>query len=198
MQLFWFAVAIAAYFAVHSLLAAEGVKAKLSRLLPVRVYRLFFNVFSILALAPLVFFYLKMEKQLLLTPSPWLWGTGGLLAVGAGLWLLKSLLGYDLAEFSGLYQWKHSRQPTHTLLRITGLNAIVRHPLYFGTLLLAWSFFLLWPTDAVLIIALVISIYIFVGTWLEERKLTQQFGEAYRSYRREVPMLFPFGRRHRS
>ena len=35
-------------------------------------------------------------------------------------------------------------------------------------------------------------LYLFVGSKLEERKLEQQFGEAYRSYQRNVPMLFPF------
>ena len=38
----------------------------------------------------------------------------------------------------------------------------------------------------------VLTIYIIIGTVLEERKLVLEFGDTYIRYQREVPMLIPF------
>jgi protein-S-isoprenylcysteine O-methyltransferase Ste14 len=35
------------------------------------------------------------------------------------------------------------------------------------------------------------TIYTLVGAYFEERKLLQDFGEAYAEYRRRTPMLIP-------
>jgi protein-S-isoprenylcysteine O-methyltransferase Ste14 len=38
----------------------------------------------------------------------------------------------------------------------------------------------------------VLTVYVLIGTVLEERKLVLEFGEAYERYQHEVPMLIPF------
>jgi protein-S-isoprenylcysteine O-methyltransferase Ste14 len=42
-----------------------------------------------------------------------------------------------------------------------------------------------------LLSAVLISLYLVVGSWLEERKLLVYHGAAYRNYRRLVPGLIP-------
>jgi len=37
----------------------------------------------------------------------------------------------------------------------------------------------------------VLTVYIVVGTLLEEQKLVHEFGDAYRSYQRRVSMFVP-------
>ena len=37
-----------------------------------------------------------------------------------------------------------------------------------------------------------LTLYVVIGKWLEERKLVLEFGEAYLRYQRQVPMLIPF------
>jgi protein-S-isoprenylcysteine O-methyltransferase Ste14 len=37
-----------------------------------------------------------------------------------------------------------------------------------------------------------LTVYIIIGTKLEEKKLVLEFGEAYIKYQKEVPMLIPF------
>jgi protein-S-isoprenylcysteine O-methyltransferase Ste14 len=37
----------------------------------------------------------------------------------------------------------------------------------------------------------VLTVYIFVGTLIEERKLVHEFGDAYRSYQERVSMFVP-------
>jgi protein-S-isoprenylcysteine O-methyltransferase Ste14 len=38
----------------------------------------------------------------------------------------------------------------------------------------------------------VLTIYVIIGTKLEERKLVLEFGDTYIQYQKEVPMLIPF------
>jgi protein-S-isoprenylcysteine O-methyltransferase Ste14 len=45
-----------------------------------------------------------------------------------------------------------------------------------------------------LVINTLLTLYVLIGTWLEERKLVLEFGEAYLRYQRQVPMLIPFAK----
>jgi protein-S-isoprenylcysteine O-methyltransferase Ste14 len=40
--------------------------------------------------------------------------------------------------------------------------------------------------------AIAITIYLFVGIYFEEKKLIEVFGEKYKKYQHDVPMLIPF------
>ncbi len=43
-----------------------------------------------------------------------------------------------------------------------------------------------------LLLNLLFTVFVIVGTLFEERDLVATFGEAYRSYQRKVPMLIPW------
>ena len=77
-------------------------------------------------------------------------------------------------------------------LETTGLHQYVRHPLYFGTLLVVWSLWLLMPSMAHLIGVSMITLYTLIGTILEEKKLLREYGTAYAQYMEKVPMLIPY------
>jgi protein-S-isoprenylcysteine O-methyltransferase Ste14 len=190
-----FAASLVAYYSLHSLLAAESVKKRLLRLILPRFYRLFYNFLALTLLLPPVYLYLELDRHSLIEASLGWTLAGGALVLWGMYWLWKAMGGYDLSEFTGLYQLKQGHPPVSMKLNISGLNNYVRHPLYFGTLLVIWGLFLAVPTDAMLVIGVVSTVYIYIGTVLEERKLTQQFGEDYRLYQRNVPMLLPFFRR---
>jgi len=72
-----------------------------------------------------------------------------------------------------------------------GLHSYVRHPLYLGTFLLIWGFFLIFPYGSLLITNVIITLYTLLGTVYEEKKLMRVFGEKYARYKKEVPMIFP-------
>jgi protein-S-isoprenylcysteine O-methyltransferase Ste14 len=76
--------------------------------------------------------------------------------------------------------------------RMPGPYRLVRHPLYVGWLFAFWAT----PTMSLthLLFALATTGYILIAIQLEERDLVASLGDAYREYRKEVPMLVPFTR----
>lgn len=65
----------------------------------------------------------------------------------------------------------------------------VRHPLYVGWLIVFWSTPIM--TVSHLVFALMCTAYILVAIRLEEKDLEDEFGEKYRQYKKEVPMIIP-------
>ena len=74
-------------------------------------------------------------------------------------------------------------------MAIRGPYRYVRHPLYFFVLLAIWSVPLL--TTDILLSNILFTAWIIVSTRWEERDLVVQFGDAYRRYQADIPMLFP-------
>jgi methanethiol S-methyltransferase len=71
----------------------------------------------------------------------------------------------------------------------SGVLGVVRHPWYLAVLIL------LWARDqslSGLIINMILSVYLVIGTFLEERKLILEFGDKYRVYQLQVSMFIPF------
>jgi protein-S-isoprenylcysteine O-methyltransferase Ste14 len=103
-------------------------------------------------------------------------------------------LKYDMLAFAGIRQLRsgsrHAVMSGTGTIDATGILGLTRHPWYLGAL------FFLWSNDAEITVAslmvdLILTVYIVWGTFLEERKLVAQLGDAYRDYQKRVPMLFP-------
>ena len=66
----------------------------------------------------------------------------------------------------------------------------VRHPIYFGLLIGFWTVPVM--SQSGLLFSIYMTVYIVVGTYLEERNLVKSFGSEYEYYQERVPMLIPF------
>ena len=121
----------------------------------------------------------------------------GVQALGA-LILAYSIYQLDFPHFAGLRQWAgwlkrietHSESDTSTSrLVVDGLHRYVRHPLYTSSLIVLW---LISPmTVNRLAFVAGATVYLYVGSIFEERKLVAEFGDAYRAYQQRVPRLLP-------
>lgn len=180
------------YFAVHSLLASLKVKQWAAAHLPggMTYYRLGFNILAVvLLLVPLAYLYFNQTDYLWQWQGIAAWIADGL-AVLALLLFGWTLLHYDMQEFLGLRQ---IRENAHGIedqenLKIGTLHRFVRHPWYTLGLIVLWtrSMDVMFLTSAV-----VITLYLKIGSLLEERKLIEYHGQAYRKYRRRVPGIVP-------
>ncbi len=182
------------YFALHSMLAGSGVKRYFKSRFPsyYPYYRIFYNLIALLLLIPIHLFQKSISSIIL-------FNNGVLVSVlGGGVMLVGMVLGllafrnYSSKEFVGLDFQDDNVGLKRGKLNVSGLNQYVRHPLYFASLLIVWGYFIICPTLMVLVIACVISVYLVVGTKLEEKKLIAEFGDQYLRYKKRVPMLIPF------
>lgn len=177
------------YCIVHSTLAANPVKAAIMRRWPAmrHAYRVAFNVLAVLLLVPpLALTHALAGPPLWRWSGPFEWVAHAVaaLALGAFLWTCRH---YDMREFLGTAAW-HAGEAHPAPLRLSPLHRFVRHPWYFLALLLIWTR----DMDAArLIAAVVITAYFGIGSRLEEGKLIETYGDAYRDYRARVGGLVP-------
>ena len=80
-----------------------------------------------------------------------------------------------------------------------GPYVYVRSPMYFGVVAIVFGLGMAESSGPLLLWALILAcFYWFILIPFEERELQALFGESFVNYRRQVPKLFPYGRRYRS
>lgn len=188
--MFWLILAVALWGAFHSLLASTGIKGLLRRAFGdgfMKSYRLFYNVYAVISVLPVLYLMLVLpDKALYQVSAPYDY----LMRVGQGasiFLLFVAVFQTDILSFAGLRQLFQEEQAGK--LTTGGLYRFVRHPLYTFSLLILW----LSPNMSVnsFVVYLALTIYILVGIYFEERKLLSEFGQAYAEYRSVTPMLIP-------
>jgi protein-S-isoprenylcysteine O-methyltransferase Ste14 len=187
------ALAWAAYGAVHSAMISESATGFLKRRLgdAFRFYRLFFNAVAIVLILPLAWYTLSLRQE------PFFRWDGAWLAVRYTLVFVGILLfvaggrHYSMRRFIGLSQLRRTSSGGMAAgggIDSSGVLGLVRHPWYTGLVLLLWARDL---DAARLVVNGVLTAYILIGTFLEERKLVHEFGDAYCSYQQRVSMFVP-------
>lgn len=175
----------------HSLLATPAGRRLLERLAG-RADRLLYNVIAALHLALVLGVGAMLVDDRARFALPWPLLLAMDVAVGAGiLILLVAGRSYNPARFFGLAQLRagaSERANKPEPLITSGLNRVVRHPLYLGLLLLLWGGA---RTPFSCTTALFATLYVLIGIYFEEHKLESLYGEVYAAYRARVPMLIP-------
>jgi protein-S-isoprenylcysteine O-methyltransferase Ste14 len=103
---------------------------------------------------------------------------------------ILSLKQAGIWSFLGLESFKPNTSTAQTPTLMTGgFYRFVRHPLYLFSILFIW--FVPLMTWNILAFDIGSTIYMFIGSIFEERKLAQDFGQVYIDYQKRVPSFLP-------
>lgn len=182
----------------HSVLASFKIK----RIIAERIghymafYRLVYNIISIITILVLLLYLPRPDAIIydLAYPYDIFILIPQLLSLVGLLWSFKF---FNSKEFLGIEQikrWFNNKYDINELdekmtLRINGPYKYMRHPmLFFGGL-----FLVLRPVMGLFYLTCLICIilYIYIGSFYEEKRLIEKFGERYIKYQKAVPRFFP-------
>lgn len=183
------------FAAQHSIMARPAFKSWWTRIVPEPVER---STYVLLSALVLILLYHQWRP---LPDTVWLIENQTLSILlqavyflGWGIVVLSTFL-LSHGELFGLQQvvshWRGDETPKMAF-RTPFLYKLVRHPIYLGFLLALWAT----PRMTVghFLFAFASTVYILLGATLEERDLVAVHGDAYRAYKKRVPMLLPWRR----
>jgi methanethiol S-methyltransferase len=180
------------FFLQHSLMVRNGFRKWLSGVIPQNYLGAFFSIFSGLFLLLLMLFWQKSTAfRVELDGAAYFFMRALFFLSVIGFYVtFRSLRPFDpfgIREIVLHLKGKTAKEPAFT---VRGTYRWVRHPFYFFSILMIWTQVSV-TTDRLLFNGLW-TLWIIVGAFLEEGDLVASFGDAYRNYRRNVPMLIPY------
>lgn len=190
--LLWDAFLSILFFVQHSVMIRTSFQTRLARIIPRHYHPSTYAIASGVALAAMVLLWQPSRTILyhadgllsLLTRAV------AALAVAGFAWGVRALKNFDTFGLEPIKAHLRGRPLRTTNFIVRGPYRWVRHPLYFFMLVLFWSF----PDGALdrLLFNGLWTVWVIIGTLLEEKDLVETFGEEYRRYQQTVPMLFPW------
>lgn len=180
-----------AFFAQHSGMIRNSFRLHLARVVSPEWHGALYSIAAGIVLLAVIILWQDSGPGL--DPPPavsWLLRTVGLASLGGIIWAVRALPSFDLFGIHPIVHRQRGTNPRPQRLTVRGPYRWVRHPTYFFTLVLIWSYPYL--TADRLLFNLLWTAWVWVGTVLEERDLADAFGDAYRQYQRRVPMLIPY------
>ena len=187
-----------AFFVQHSGMIRKSFRARLAAVLPDYYQPVVYGIASgaVLLLLPVLWQPSRLTVLALDGPVRWL-ARGVFLAAMAGMvWSFGSLKYFDPIGAGPLLAHLRGAPAPAVPFTIRGPYRWVRHPIYALFLLMIWA-----SPDVTadrLLFNVLWTIWMVVGTVLEERDLAAEFGDGYRIYQRRVPMLVPWSLRPRA
>jgi protein-S-isoprenylcysteine O-methyltransferase Ste14 len=112
------------------------------------------------------------------------------MSIAGFFWMLRTMKHVDAFGVARIRSSLKGRKPRKMPFIVEGAYRLVRHPLYFLSLVAIWAYPEL--TADRLVFNALWTVWIVIGTLLEERDLIREFSEKYLNYQRSVPMLIPF------
>jgi len=180
----------------HSAMARPAFKKWWSKIIPTPIERSTYVLMASLCLLLLYWQWRPMTEIVWEVQNP----TGQNILLGlfflGWLTVLASTMMVSHADLFGLRQvglYLSRKSYVPIGFKTPMLYQYVRHPIYLGFILAFWATPKM--TLGHLVFALATACYILLAIQFEEKDLTHFFGDAYKEYRRRVPMLLPLPRR---
>lgn len=184
------------YCFLHSFLISIRFTNYLTRVLKnyYAFYRLFYVLISLVLLIWIINIPTQLDNEIVITNFPPWSIIRQILTWGSLLMFFWAFFfNYDSLSFFGIRQMlnfgKMKQINPSEKIKKNGLLALTRHPMYLALIIYLWCQTF---SMADILVNAILTIYVIIGTVLEEKKLILEFGDAYRKYQQEVPMLIPF------
>ncbi len=169
------------------------VRARLAASVPARYQGALYSIASGIVLALVVVLWQRSETRVWVLQGVSRWIAQALSILAAAAFVSSAVAlrrSFDPLGVGPIRAHLRGRVDRPDDFVVRGPYLWVRHPLYACVVVLFWTS----PevTADGLLLSLMWTIWIWVGAMLEERDLIAEFGEAYRAYQRQVPMLIPW------
>ena len=169
---------------IHTLLASNTLKSKIP--MNVKNYRILYNILVTANLLVVLLFVpsittiiLKFYTLAILPKIGFL-----LLSATGGLISLWGLTDWNIPGFLGI-------EHDNNQLKTTNSFAFARHPVYTGIIITLISVLIIEVSAASLSWLIGVAGYFILGSYSEENKLANHYGEEYIVYRNKVGRFFP-------
>ena len=189
----WDAFLSLVFFAQHSGMVRRPFRARLARVLPARYDGAFYAICSGLTLTLVVVLWQRVDTPVFRLEGVARWIAVALSGFAAALLVISGYAVRRTLDIFGLRPIRahlRGRPLPSAPFSVGGPFRWVRHPLY------ACILALLWIRPEMMADGLLLSIlwsgWMVAGTVLEERDLVADFGDVYRRYQHQVPMLVPW------
>ena len=182
----------------HTILASSSIKKRIIENAGNKIafYRLFYNIISVIIF--LAIYEIAHKPGLIIYdlsyPYDLLSVALQVVFLGLLIWTIRYIDGKEFLGISQIVRYYKGTYDTKELdekqsLVIKGPFKFVRHPIY----LFSFLFLLVRPTmDLFYLISLIcILAYFIIGSYYEEKKLIERFGDDYIEYQNKVPRIFP-------
>ncbi len=191
-DLLWNTFLSLVFFVQHSSMIRPGVRKRMQRWVPGDYAKALYSIVSGFVLLAVVLLWQPADEVLFAFSGVGRWFTHFLVAAAlAGfVWTVKSLENFDPLGMEAMLIRLGKSRPAPMPLSVRGPYRLVRHPFYFFTIVMIWSFPVI--TLDRLMFNGTWTAWIWIGAVLEERDLLDQYGDAYEAYRQTVPRLLPF------
>jgi methanethiol S-methyltransferase len=189
--LWWDSALSIAFFIQHSGMVRRSFRQRLAHFLPVEYESAIYAIASGIVLLAVIVLWQKSAPVFWVSHGVfrWLFYILYFLSFAGFIWGIRALKVFDPYGLRPILDRLRGRKPRPMLFVVRGPYQWVRHPLYLFMILMIWSCPNL-TSDRLLFNGLW-TVWIVIGSILEERDLVLEFGDVYREYQRRVPMLIP-------
>ena len=180
------------FFLQHSTLVRPGIKHRFAKFIHGEYYNAFYGLTSGIALLLVLVFWQRSPTIIASADGIACWTLRGLFCIclAGFFWGNKSLGSFDVLGVRRLMRYISNRPVKKQQIMAKGPYRWARHPMYLFLIVIIWSCPVL--TLDRLLFNILWTLWIVIGTYLEDRDLHREFGSQYHEYSTRVPMLIPY------